>query len=286
MADVADPGVCQACRRPLPPQQGRGRVRRYCDARCRDTARRERARAARPGSPIVKNNLTSDDRHGYLDTIDGTLSADDPIALRVTVTARRLVEEFTRGISPAAAVTAARELAAAAEAALQEAVDRARTAGQSWREIGDVLGTTRQAAFQRFGHPVDPRTGTPMTRSVPPDALEQATAFIARFTAGRWEEVLADFNEPMRERHDVDLLARGWAQLAAMFGSYQGMGEVTPIPVGDSTMVDVRLDFEAGEAMLWARFGPDGKVAGLRLHPAAPSPGLHPASTSPGREPS
>jgi hypothetical protein len=30
-----------------------------------------------------------------------------------------------------------------------------------------VLGTTRQAAFQRFGHPVDPRTGTLMSHDVP-----------------------------------------------------------------------------------------------------------------------
>jgi hypothetical protein len=44
----------------------------------------------------------------------------------------------------------ARERAVAANEALQAAVDRARDAGHSWREIGDVLGTTRQAAFQRF----------------------------------------------------------------------------------------------------------------------------------------
>jgi hypothetical protein len=54
-----------------------------------------------------------------------------------------------------------------------------------------------------------------------------------------------------------------------MFGGYQGMGEVFPVPAGDGTVVDVRLDFEAGEAMAWARFGRDGKVTGLRLHPAS-----------------
>lgn len=269
MADVAEPGACQACGRPLPPQQGRGRMRRYCDARCRDAARRERARAARRGPRVVKDSLTASSRHGYLDAIDGTSSADDPVALRVADTARRLVDEFTRGTSPGAAVAAARELSAATEGALQAAVDRARAGRQSWREIGDVLGTTRQAAFQRFGHPVDPRTGTPMTRAVPPGALQRATAFLARFTAGRWEEVLRDFDAPMRARHDVDRLASGWAQMISMFGSYQGIGEVSPVPAGDGTAVDVRLDFEAGEAMVWVRFGRDGKVAGLRLHPAS-----------------
>jgi len=183
--------------------------------------------------------------------------------------ARRLIEEFTRGTSPGDAVAAARDLSAAAEVALQSAVDRARTAGQSWRDIGDVLGTSRQAAFQRFGHPVDPRTGAPMTRTVPAGTLERATSFIDRFTGARWEEVLDDLNEFMRERHDANLLASGWAHLIGMFGSYQGSGEVSPVPAGDGTVVDVRLDFEAGEAMLLVRFDGDGKVAGLRLHPAS-----------------
>jgi hypothetical protein len=157
---------------------------------------------------------------------------------------------------------------AAAEAALQAAVDRARAGGQSWREIGAVLGTSRQAAFQRFGHPVDPRTGASMTRTVAPGAAEQANRFLADFTAGRWEEVLGSFDDFMRERHDAERLAGGWAQLIGMFGSYEGIGEISPVPAGDSTVVDALLRFEAGEAMLWVRFDRDGHVTGLRLHPA------------------
>jgi Protein of unknown function (DUF3887) len=200
--------------------------------------------------------------------MDGMSTADDPVALRVADMARRLVEEFTRGTSPRDAVAAARDLSAAAEAALQGAVDRAKAAGQSWKEIGDVLGTTRQAAFQRFGHPVDPRTGEPMSRAVPPGAVERATEFLAHFTTCRWEKLLGDFDGVMRERHDVDLLARGWADMIGRYGSYQGSGAVSPVPAGDGIAVDVRLDFEAGEAMLFVRFDRDGKVAGLRLHPA------------------
>lgn len=267
MADVAEPGACQACGRPLPPQQGRGRVRRYCDARCRDAARRERARPARRGSRTVKENLTADSRHAYVDNVDGTSSADDPVALRVAEMAGRLVEEFTRGTSPEDAVAAARDLSAAAEAALQAAVDRARAAGQSWREIGGVVGTSRQAAFQRFGHPVDPRTGQPMTSTVPPAEVQRATEFVARFTACQWDEVVGDFADVVRERVDANRLARGWAQTIGMFGSYQRAGEVSPVPAGDGTIVDVRLDFEAGEAMLLVQWDRDGKVIGLRLHP-------------------
>lgn len=75
-------------------------------------------------------------------------------------------------------MAAAREQSVAASEALQAAVDRARDAGHSWREIGEVLGTTRQAAFQRFGHPVDPRTGTPMSQEVPSDAADRAVGSV------------------------------------------------------------------------------------------------------------
>lgn len=53
--------------------------------------------------------------------------------------------------SPLEAMAAARELSGATDAALRTAVRRARAAGLSWSRIGEVLGTTRQAAFQRFG---------------------------------------------------------------------------------------------------------------------------------------
>jgi hypothetical protein len=270
MADVADPGACRACGRQLASQQGRGRKREYCDARCRDAARRARVRQTRRDTRDVKADLTGPHRHGNLDAIDRRpTGSDDAVAARITSAAGRLAAQLSQPASPEGPVAAARDLSAAAEAALQTAVDRARAAGQSWREIGDVLGTSRQAAFQRFGHPIDPRTGQPMTRAVPPGTAERASAFLASFTEGRWDEVLAEFDDFMRDRHDADRLAGGWAQMIGMFGSYYAMGEVAPVPAGDSALVDVLLHFEAGEAMLWVRFGPDGKVTGLRLHPPA-----------------
>jgi hypothetical protein len=264
MADVAEPGVCSACGRQLPSQQGRGRIRRYCDASCRDAARRARERQPRPGRQRVKEDLTGAERHHYLDGIDKASGADDAVAVKVTAAAHRLAEELGQPGSARDAVVAARELSALAEAALQTAVDRARAAGQSWREIGDVLGTSRQAAFQRFGHPVDPRTGQPISRAVPP---QWVTEFLADFIAGHWDEVLGYCSDAVREKLDVQRLARGWAQMIGMFGSYQSMGEVIPVPAGDGTAVDVLLHFEAGEAMLWVCSGADGKVIGLRLHP-------------------
>ncbi len=37
------------------------------------------------------------------------------------------------------------------DAAVAEAAQRLHAAGHSWTEVADVLGTTRQNAYQRFG---------------------------------------------------------------------------------------------------------------------------------------
>lgn len=49
------------------------------------------------------------------------------------------------------AVGTARILSSLADEALLRLVELARSEGFTWEQIGDVVGTTRQAAFQRFG---------------------------------------------------------------------------------------------------------------------------------------
>jgi hypothetical protein len=244
----AGPGTCEACGRQLPPQQGKGRRRRYCDATCRSAARRRRDAALRPG---VKAKLTPADRHGNLDTVDR-------------------IAEALAGVGsgpPLAALAAARDLSAAVGEVMQQAVDRARAAGHSWREIGDVLGTTRQAAFQRFGHPVDPRTGAPMSTEVAPGTAGQAVAIIAFLAEGRWEEARRDFNTKMSEALDAGRLAGAWARMVSLVGAYEGMGEPFAHRVADHTVVEIPLRFEAGEATGRVVFDEDGKVTGLWLRP-------------------
>ena len=189
------------------------------------------------------------------------------MADRIRDTAGRLASELARpgAGSPLAAMTAARELAAATGKALQEAVDRARVAGHSWREIGDVLGTTRQAAFQRFGHPVDPRDGVPMSRDVMPGAAERAIAILASIAEGRLDDAREDFGDRMREVVDADRLADAWARTVSAIGSYEGMGEPFAHRAGDHTAVEVPLRFEAGDATGRVIFDDDGKVVCLWL---------------------
>ena len=129
-----------------------------------------------------------------------------------------------------------------------------------------------QAAFQRFGHPVDPRTGTPMSHEVPPEAAGRAVALIARLAGGRWDEVVGEFDERLRERVDAGRLAGGWAHTVGMVGSFERTGEPFAHRDADATMVNVPLHLEAGEGTALIRFDRDGKVAGLTLRPASPTP--------------
>jgi hypothetical protein len=178
-----------------------------------------------------------------------------------------LLERLGDG-SPLAALAAAHELSSVAGDALQEAVDRARADGHSWREIGDVLGTSRQAAFQRFGHPIDPRTGAPMRADVPLGSADRAVAIVASLADGQWEQARDDFNARMSEAIDAVQLAEVWARMASLIGSYEGMGEPFARRAADHIVVEIPLRFEAAEATARVVFDADDKVAGLWLRPA------------------
>jgi hypothetical protein len=212
--------------------------------------------------------LTDRARHENLDDVRGA-AADSASAdggnsrSRVAAALGRLGSG-----SPLPALAAARELSSAAADALQEAVDRARAVGHSWREIGDVLGTSRQAAFQRFGHPIDPRTGAPMNTDVPPGTADRAMAVVASLAGGHWEEARADFNARMSAALDAARLAGAWAQMASLVGRYESMGETFARREADHLVVEVPLRFEAGEGIARVVFDADSKVAGLWLRPA------------------
>ncbi|HEY9411758.1 MAG TPA: hypothetical protein VIP77_19420 [Jiangellaceae bacterium] len=78
-----------------------------------------------------------------------------------TKTANSDVERWLDDLDPATTpardavhmrrIAAARKRLAASEQELRDAVAEARAAGDTWSMIGIALGTTRQAAFQRFG---------------------------------------------------------------------------------------------------------------------------------------
>jgi hypothetical protein len=163
------------------------------------------------------------------------------------------------------ALAAARE----AETRLREAVDGARESGRTWAEIGEVLGTSRQAAFQRFGRPIDPRTGEPMNASMWPGATEAAVDLFVNLSEGHWEAVLSNVDERVAQAvPDAAAVAGIWAALAGQYGRYEGrMGEPFARQLGDYTVVDIPLRFEVGEQTGRVSFHPDGRVAGIFVLP-------------------
>lgn len=270
MANVGSGGRrCAACGRELPAQEGRGRVRLYCGATCRSKARRTRERHHQPERQGVNINLTAARREGNLDNVpNGTRNPDPRLLTRVISAARIAVDDVPSGpdpetLEPLQAVAVVRSLARVVEDGMREAVQLARQAGHTWAEIGDLLGTTRQAAFQRFGRPFDPRTGAPMADTILPGAAERASGLFADLTEQRWDQVVGGFNQQMSERLDAKALAAVWAHVIGTAGAYQGMGEAVAHQAGDYTVVDVPLHFEAADLTGRVCYARTGQVAGL-----------------------
>jgi hypothetical protein len=185
--------------------------------------------------------------------------------------ARQLTAEPAAGVmSPLEAVVAARDLARAVDRAMRAAVERAREMGHTWQDIGEVLGTSRQAAFQRFGRPLDPRTGVPMAEALLPDAANRAATLIADLTQGQWEAVCRDFDQTVASRLGATELAAVWARVIGMVGGYERMGEPLAYQAGDYTIVDIPLSFEAGERCARVSYDRHGKIAGLFILPSEP----------------
>jgi hypothetical protein len=281
MANIEDAATCGTCGRPLPPQQGRGRERRYCDATCRSAARRKRARTTASRKATLDTTATraapaSPGTTAPSATLDSTPApGSSPVpgaelAVGLLDAARGFVAELPPAghRSPLAAVNAARELARSVDAALHHTVDAARAAGHTWQEIGEVLGTTRQAAFQRFGRPIDPRTGAAMAAAIRPDATERGVTLLVNLVEGNYAAVRADFDATMNDAVRTDAaVAATWAQMAGLVGEYERMGEPFTHQLGDYTAVDVPLEFEAGSMTARVSYDANGKVAGLRFLP-------------------
>jgi hypothetical protein len=168
---------------------------------------------------------------------------------------------------PLAAVGAALRKLRAAEATLRDAVEAARAAGHTWQEIGDLLGTSRQAAFQRFGRPIDPATGASMAELKLPDAVHRAEGLVAELVGCQWHEVRRDFDERMQAAVGEDELRLAWTQVAGSVGRYERMGEPYARAAGEYTVVHLPLAFEAGERTVQVTYREDGQVAGLWLRP-------------------
>ncbi|MFF3191873.1 DUF3887 domain-containing protein [Streptomyces misionensis] len=149
-------------------------------------------------------------------------------------------------------------------------MQQSRDAGHTWQEIGDLLGVTRQAAFQRFGKPTDPRTGEPMDKTVRmADAAARTTEIAAAVLDGRMDEARQSFNAEVLAAFTDEVRLDGLAAVTGLVGAFEGFGEGEPFVrrIGDHTVVDIPLRYEAGEMKARVAFDADEKVAGLVVLP-------------------
>ena len=153
-----------------------------------------------------------------------------------------------------------------AEQVLTLCVQQARDAGHTWQEIGDLLGVTRQAAFQRFGKPIDPRTGVAMDKTVHmPDAAERARQIVADILDGRLDNAAKSFDPQVLSTFDEEARGNALASVAGLVGAFEGFSDSDPFVrrIGDHTVVDIPLRYEAGDMKARVAFDSDEKVAGL-----------------------
>lgn len=162
-------------------------------------------------------------------------------------------------------VRAARDVQHGADALMATAVAQAREEGRTWQEIGEVLGVSRQAAFQRYGKPIDPRTGEAMKTDPLPRADELAGTVIHDLAQGRWAAVSARFDDTMRDRLSDEGLAEAWAHIVGLAGAFESHGDTETVRAGDFTTTNTPLNFEAGDFVARITFRDDQTVAGLYI---------------------
>lgn len=165
----------------------------------------------------------------------------------------------------AGSIRRAMSVQAAADDVVRAVVQQARHHGVTWQAVGDALGVSRQAAFQRYGRPTDPRTGELMTTTPLPGAAELAASTIQDLVAARWGRVTERFDPTMRDGLSEDALAAAWAQIVGLSGAYERHGEPEVARAGDVTVTNTPLALEAGDYVARISFRDDRTIAGLHI---------------------
>ncbi|WP_130178509.1 DUF3887 domain-containing protein [Cryobacterium sp. SO1] len=158
-------------------------------------------------------------------------------------------------------------LQSAAEEVVRSVVQQSRERGATWQTIGDALGVSRQAAFQRYGKPIDPRTGALMNTTPLNDAAELARSVVHDLAAGRWELVTERFDPAMRDGLSEDALAAAWSQIVGLSGGFEVQGEPVVSRASDVTVTNTPLSLEAGDYTARISFRDDRTIAGLHILP-------------------
>ena len=192
--------------------------------------------------------------------------ADEPAdpsapARRAAHLAGRLADPLdTDGI--VTALRQAEELKYLADDLLIATASRAHEAGLSWQEIGNQLGISRQAAYQRFASGSSADDGR---RREDRELVERVRKLFAAIDAGDIDRIGAEFTPRMLAQVPPSTVTALWADAVDSLGSFDRLTAATVRRNGSTRFVHCSLVFADG--LLDGRVAVDrsGKVAGLLI---------------------
>ena len=97
------------------------------------------------------------------------------------------------------------------------------------------------------------------------DAAERAVEIVTAVLDGRMDEARQSFNAQVLAAFTDEVRANGLATVTGLVGAFEGFGEGEPFVrrIGDHTVVDIPLRYEAGDMKARVAFDTDEQVAGL-----------------------
>lgn len=190
------------------------------------------------------------------------------LSTNVQLVAEVLSEDEEAGGQAMRAIAATRSLDLIVQDTLRALVSRARAAGHTWAEIGDVLHVTRQAAFQRFGGGSSRAAGDEASSAPIERAAERAVPVLEAFLDRRFADVRSSFDDRMLEACSIELLADVRDKVERGAGAVREIG--TPvISVRDGyTIVEIPVALERATGTGRLILDEDGRVAGFFVRPS------------------
>ena len=163
-------------------------------------------------------------------------------------------------------VAIAMELKTLVDQCLHDRVEQARAEKVPWQQIGDVLGITRQAAFQRFRNPDDPRGDNHMRTRSNNALIPKAEQAYRLLDAGDYAAVASQMTfvvqRVLTERKVMDV----WADVQTFAGSLESFGESFVRPSGRRAVVcETPLCFEAGDFVGRIAYNKHDKIVGMLI---------------------
>jgi hypothetical protein len=169
----------------------------------------------------------------------------------------------------------------AVDEAKRRLVDAARTAraqGRTWADIGKELGMTRQAAFKRFGEPVDPENGETIGTRTSEGVRQRTEQVFALLAAGDYDGLEPLMHPQTTVELPASLLADTWRAVLSEVGALERCTDThVELPGGaplaeDEDVVGVvvgvtTLGCEAGELSGRVAFDESLRVVGLLIVP-------------------